>query len=314
MTAPSSLHISIVSYNTRADLLACLRSIFADPPNRGFRVSVVDNGSTDGSAASVRENFPTVDVIESGGNIGYGRANNLALLGSNSDFYAILNSDIILHPGSLDRCIDYFENHPECGIAGGALLNADGSPQMNWACGELNVKTIAYEQFFLAALLPKSRKFGEYFRTWWNRGDTRALPQVCGAFMVVRASVFNSANGFDPSYWMYCEDTDLCARVRRLGFECVYIHDAPSTHGHGTSSRGALRPRMVLEHNVSRCLYILTFYGRDRAKQARAIMIIGALLRVILWTTAGILKRDSELVKKGKGYLSVLYGTRNIKV
>jgi hypothetical protein len=71
---------------------------------------------------------------------------------------------------------------------------------------------------------------------------------------------------------------------------------------------------MVLEHNVSRCVYMLAFYGRDRARQARRIMITGALLRVFLWSIVGRIKRSPELIAKGRTYVSVLYGTRKIRV
>jgi GT2 family glycosyltransferase len=185
---------------------------------------------------------------------------------------------------------------------------------MNWAAGELNLMSVISEQLFLNTIFPKSTLFGDYFRSNWFRDNTRSLPQICGAFMVIRSAEFNKVGGFDSDYWMYCEDTDLCARIRRMGLSCDYLHTATATHYHGTSSKGELRPKMVLEHNVSRCLYLMKFYGRDQAQRARRIMILGAFLRCTLWLGLGALTQDKAKIAKGKGYIRVLYGTRKIVV
>jgi N-acetylglucosaminyl-diphospho-decaprenol L-rhamnosyltransferase len=306
---PPLLSISIVSYNTCRDLLACLASIFDHPPVRSFAVTVVDNGSVDSSVVEVRDRFPQVRVIETGENLGYGRANNRAMLGAPGDYYAVLNSDLVLRPGSLDGCCDYLDRHATAGIVGGALLNPDGTPQMDWAAGELTVRAIAFEQLFLAQLFPKSRVFGDYFRSWWPRDDTRSLPQVCGAFLVIQSELANRVGGFDEEYFMYCEDTDLCRRVRNAGLTCDYLHTAPAVHGHGKSSAGGLRAQMVLEHNRSRYLYMKRFFGKDAAGRARAIMILGARLRALLWTAAGVVLMRRGWIEKGQGYREVLAGT-----
>jgi GT2 family glycosyltransferase len=308
------LTISIVSYNTCTDLLRCLESIYGQPPSREFEVIVVDNGSVDDSVTQVRARFPQTRVMETGENLGYGRANNRALLGAPGRYYAILNSDLVLRSGSLDACCDCLEAHEDVGVVGGALLNPDELPQMDWAAGELTVRAVAFEQLFLAALFPKSRLFGDYFRGWWTRNDTRALPQVCGAYMVIKAELFNQLGGFDPAYFMYCEDTDLCKRITLDAKSCTYLHTAEAIHGHGKSSAGALRPRMVLEHNVSRCRFLARFYGPAATRRARGYMIAGSFLRLLLWSAMGSVLRRPWLRDKARGYAEVLRGTRAIRV
>ena len=312
MSCAASLTISIVSYNTCPDLLACLASIFDNPPQRAFEVVVVDNGSTDGSVERVRAAFPQVRLIETGENLGYGRANNRALLGAAGDAYAILNSDLVLRPGSLDRCVDYLGAHPEAGIVGGALLDPDGKPQRDWAAGELDLAAVVSEQLFLGRLLPLSQLFGDYFKSGWRRCDTRALPQVCGAFLVARADLYNRIGGFDEDYWMYCEDTDLCKRIRNDGLACVYVHDAPAVHGHGKSSAGALRPRMVLAHNESRVVYLRKHGAPGDSDRAKRIMLAGSALRLALWSVAGMVVGRGDWRDKGRGYVDVLRGTGRI--
>ena len=201
-------------------------------------------------------------------------------------------------------------------MVGGGLLEPDsGEPQRDWAAGELNLRAIAFEQFFLAAAFPQSSVFADYFRGAWDHRTVAALPQVCGAFMVARSELYDRLGGFDPGYFMYAEDTDLCRRIRLAGLSCVYLPDAPAVHGHGRSSASsALRPRMVLEHNVSRIRYTRKFYGVGHAVVARLIMCLGALLRAGLWSVAGGLLRRPALVEKGLAYRKVLLGTTNAPI
>jgi hypothetical protein len=306
---PPDLSISIVSYNTCRDLSACLASIYQAPPTREFAVTVVDNGSSDDSVAMVRAQFPLVRVIETGENLGYGRANNRALLGAPGRFYAVLNSDLVLKPGSLDACCDYLEQHPSVGIAAGALLNPDATAQMDWAAGELDRQAVLSEQLFAAQLFPGSRLFGDYFRSYWRRDDTRSLPQVCGAFMVIGSELYNRLGGFDEAYFMYCEDTDLCKRARDAGFTCDYLHTAAAIHGHGKSSAGSLRPRMVFEHNRGRYIYFRKFRGDKEAEFVRRVMVAGARLRILLWTSLGVATFRRAWIAKGQGYREVLART-----
>ena len=282
------LVISIVSYNTRPDLEACLRSISSSKISAPFTVIVVDNGSSDGSQEMVRESFPNVTLIESGANLGYGRANNLALLNRPGRFYLILNSDIMLEEKSVQILLNHMESCKETGMAMGALFNPDGTLQTTWAAGELTLSSVLWEQTFLSRLFPKNRVFGEYFQTYWDHKTERMLEQACGAFLLVRADLYNELGGFDPAYFMYCEDTDLSRRVRDAGFQIAYVPEARAIHGHGKSSEGALRPRMVYEHNRSRCYYLEKFEGSVQARAAKAIMLAGALLRLFLWGLPGL--------------------------
>jgi GT2 family glycosyltransferase len=297
------LAITIVSYNTRSDLEACLRSIFSSRIEPRFQVAVVDNGSTDGSQEMVRTLFPQVKLVESGANLGYGRANNLALLGNLGSFYLILNSDIVLEPGSVQNLVDHLKSCKDAGAAMGALVNPDGSMQTTWAVGELTAASVLWEQSFLARLFPKSRVFGNYFQTYWDRQSPRTLPQACGAFLLVRAELYNRLGGFDPAYFMYCEDTDLSRRIRNAGFKITYLPEARAIHGHGKSSEGTLRPRMIFEHNKSRCYYLEKFAGRGSARAARQMMLAGALVRFFFWAILGLARPSARTKARVFAYL-----------
>lgn len=307
----ADLVVSIVSYNTRADLANCLKSVYDAGIKRPFEVIVVDNGSNDGSQHMVREEYSQAILIETGENLGYGRANNRALLNRPGRYYLILNSDIVLEEGSVDRLIEELERRPDPGAAMGALVNPDGSFQTTWAAGELTVATILWEQSFLSRLFPRSRVFGGYFRTDWDHASACDLAQACGAFLLVRAELYNRLGGFDPEYFMYCEDTDLSRRIRDAGFKIAYVPEARAVHGHGKSSVGALRPKMIFEHNRSRYMYLYKFAGPGAARGARAIMIGGALARVAIWTLAGIFRPSAR--ERVRAFAYVLRETARMK-
>ncbi|HEY3328447.1 MAG TPA: glycosyltransferase family 2 protein [Capsulimonadaceae bacterium] len=289
------VHISIVSYNTAELLDNCLTALESHESVATFTVTVIDNGSRDGTVDMVRSRHPNVAVIESGANLGYGRANNFALLNSDARYYLILNSDTIVHDGALDAMVEALDTHPEYGAVGGALLNPDGSPQTTWAAGKLDLAAVLLEQTYLAKLFPRSRRFGAYFEGWADRTKDAAIEQSCGACMMVRADLFNQLGGFDPRIFMYAEDTDLSKRIRDRGLGIAYVASARVTHHHGQSSGGAIRPRMIFEHNRSRIYYFLKHESPAVATTARAIMVAGALLRGLLWLGASVTGRRGAL-------------------
>jgi len=280
------LRICVVSYNTLALLDNCLSSLIRHSSRFSVAIVVVDNGSTDGSVEMVRAKYPQVELIELGANSGYGRANNAALLNSPGRYYLVLNSDTLVHDGAIDALIEAMDASPTLGAAGGALINPDGSMQTNWAVGDLTLASVLWEQTYLAKIFPRSKLFGDYFRSTWPRDCDTTIPQACGACLIARADTFNQLGGFDPAIFMYAEDTDLCRRIRDVGLEVGYISGARFTHLHGQSSTGELRPRMIVEHNRSRIYYFRKHAGPVAAAASRAIMVAGAILRAAIRTLA----------------------------
>ena len=136
----TDLVIIIVSYNTRRHLQACLRSLHAPAPKIGHEIVVVDNGSEDGSVDAVRADWPRVRVIEAGGNIGYARANNMAIRATGSDLLLLLNSDTIVPKGAVDCLVAQLRTRPDTGIIGPRLVDPDGRLELSYGrmLGPLN--------------------------------------------------------------------------------------------------------------------------------------------------------------------------------
>jgi GT2 family glycosyltransferase len=237
-----SLAIVILNYN-RADLLAdCLRSLYAHPTRCALDVWVVDNASSDDSAAMVRAQFPQARLLVSPHNGGYAYGNNLALrqiigsaapadpaprLTSTSDYTMLLNNDTIVPAGALDGLVDYLETHPAVGVVGPKVLLPDGS--LDLACRRAfpTPEVSFYRMTGLARLFPHSRRFGRYNMTYLHPDVQTEVDSVVGACMLLRTSVIQEVGLLDEQFFMYGEDLDWSYRIKQYGWRIVYY---PAVH------------------------------------------------------------------------------------
>lgn len=283
--------ISIVSYNTRDLLRACLRSLAtcSESDGVGLEIVVADNGSNDGSQEMVRAEFTEVRLVETGGNVGYGRANNAALAGAGGRYVFILNSDTEVDPGALAAMRDFLDAHPETGAAGAQLILPDDSIQPSCAA-DPTLRSVFWEQTYLYKLLPGNRVTGGYAMTYWDYQTPRAVEQVCGACLMVRRELYESLGGFDAHYFMYFEDTDLCVRIRRTGAQIWFLPEARIRHMLGGSSGRdwQVRARMITSYNQSRYYFFSRNGGRWQGLALKAAVLLGASLRLAAWTLAAL--------------------------
>ncbi|WP_041597621.1 glycosyltransferase family 2 protein [Granulicella tundricola] len=228
--------IIIVSFNTQAILRECLESVFREAHPFRAEVFVVDNASMDGSAEMVERQFPAVRLIRSEVNLGFGGANNLALKQARGRFFVLLNSDAFFAPGALALALEHMEETPDCALGGCLLVGRDGSSQPSSRCfhtviGDAIVLT------GLAAKFPKSRILGRFDRTWADESVPSKVDWVPGAFSIVRPEALRQVGLFDPDFFLYYEEVDLCLRMKRAGLKVWYWPDVVVTHVGGESSR-----------------------------------------------------------------------------
>lgn len=275
---PNALDVSviIVSYNTRELLRECLESLHSagDYPTR--EIIVVDNASSDGSAAMVAECFPKARLIANADNRGFGAACNQGLDLAVGRYALILNADIRAVGDALARLTQFMDAHPDAQVCGGQLRYPDGRVQPSCA-RELTLWAVFCEQSMLAKLFPRTRLFGGYWRTEWDFSSTIETEQVMGACMMLRRPFPR----FDEAYFLYCEDTDLCYRVRRAGGKIYYVHDAVFVHHLGASGESQ-RAEMVIYYNRGKARYFRKFHGAWQARLCRLLNAMGALLRVLI--------------------------------
>jgi hypothetical protein len=291
-----SVSVAIVSFNAKEKLRRCLVCIEAH-----HEVIVVDNASTDGAAEMIATEFPHVKLIANDVNRGFGEANNQAMDAATGDLVLLLNSDAYAFPGAIDSLAKVFEDGGVV-AAGGRLLNLDGSLQ-NSSAGKLTLWVVFCEQVFVERLFPMSRVLSPY----WNSarlggcilgvGDDappQETPQVMGACLMLRP-----VERFDPRYFLYCEDTDLCLRLAKHG-RILYVPAAKFYHELGSSS-GQDRWRAVARYNRGKELYFQIHHGRLAGAACLCLNRLGAALRLLTWSlvalfTAGCRGRD--LVKR----------------
>jgi GT2 family glycosyltransferase len=265
--------VVVVSYNTLDKLRKCLRCIEAH-----HEVIVVDNASRDGSAEMVRKEFPSVVLIQNANNRGFGAANNQGLDAAKRDLVLYLNSDAYAEPGAIDDLASYFSD-PGVVAAGGRLLNTDGSLQLSSA-NELTLWAVLCEQLLLEKAFPRSPVLSPY----WNSHrltDTAEVEQVMGACLMVRP-----LERFDERFFLYCEDTELCKRLRRHG-RILYVPAARFTHELGSSSELA-RWQSVARYNRGKELYFRLHYGLPASALCWVLDRLGAALRIVLWLLMSI--------------------------
>lgn len=234
---PQALEVSvvIVSYNTRALTLDCLRSLHAETRETTFETIVVDNASADGSADAIAEAFPHVRLIRSPDNLGFSRANNVAADQTRGRRLLLLNPDTVVLRGAVDRLAAFARAQPEARIWGGRTLFANGS--LNAACcwREMSLWNLACRASGLTGLFPQSDLFNAEAYGGWRRDAVREVDIVQGSFLLIDAELWRELGGFDLDFVMYGEEADLCRRARALGARPTMTPEAEIVHYGGAS-------------------------------------------------------------------------------
>ncbi|HVT13074.1 MAG TPA: glycosyltransferase family 2 protein [Fimbriimonadaceae bacterium] len=276
MEAQSQVSVVVVSFNTEEKLRRCLSCI-----EGRHEVIVVDNGSSDGSAEMVRAEFPEAKLIGNSGNVGFGAANNQGIDLASRPLALLLNSDCYASPGAIDLLADAFDDQTVV-VAGGKLLNPDGSLQESVA-GPLTLWAVFLEQTYLERFAGASK----YWRTRQlltraNLPASLEVDQVMGACLMMRP-----LERFDERFFLYCEDTELCLRLRRHG-RIVYMPGAQFTHELGSSSVGASRWLSVARYNRGKELFFAIHRGPLACALCWLLDRFGALIRLLAYCLAVI--------------------------
>jgi GT2 family glycosyltransferase len=252
MAAPD-VSVLVVSFNTRDRLRECLRTLHSQTGAVNFETVLVDNASRDGSADMVAKEFPRVKLIRSKANLGFANANNLALPEASGRYLVLLNPDAALPPDTLERSVRHMEAEPAVGMGGGRLIGADGSLQPS---GRLFPSPLN-EVLVLSGLAHRfagSRVFGRADRTWADPLQPADVDWVPGAFAIIPRQLAGELGLFDPRFFLYYEEVDLCRRIRAAGRAVRYWPDLCITHIGGESSK------TVTELNLSKSGSQLTLW------------------------------------------------------
>ena len=253
------LSIIIVNWNTRDMLKECLASLPAATEGLTTETLVVDNDSHDGSVAMLTEMYPAVQVLESGGNLGFSRGNNLALSRATGDRILLLNPDTVCPPASLARLFRFMSGRQNVGAVGPRLVDGEGHPTIS------------------GGYFPRTRYHWFGFldpRRLWLRGPlsdrivfrpgrqepSRRVDYIMGACFLMRRPALEKIGPLDERFFMYFEETDWCYRAHEAGLEIWYCAETEITHLEGKASEQASR-FSIDQFQKSYRLFVAKHYG-----------------------------------------------------
>lgn len=279
--------IILVNYNGGEIVLNCLRSLLQFLHIIPYEIIVVDNASTDGSAALIAEKFPTIQLIRKAENYGFGTGNNIGVKQAKGKFLFFLNTDTLLISDVLSHLVVLMEKHPKVGIIGTKLLNSDGTLQLSVAA-EISIigEYQTLKQLKQYTALNKRAAIEQKF------AQAQTVNIVIGAAFFMRRSLFETLGGFDEAFFMYFEESDLCQRSRDCGWQILYTPDVSIIHLGGYSV-GKFSNRMQLEYRRSQLYY----YQKHRSFWEQAVLRLYLLVKFTIATIKSFDSTNQKILR-----------------
>ena len=263
--------VVVVTHNALPWLEPCLESV------RGEETIVVDNGSTDGTVATVRERFPDVQVVEQE-NRGLAAGWNVGMARGSGRYFLILNADAWLTEGALTALVAFADDHPEAAVVGPRLLNPDGSLQRS-VRGFPTLWRLATEYLFLRKLAPRSQLLNGFYAGGFEHGEVYEAEFLMGACLLVRREAVEQVGALDESFFLFSEETDWCYRFVAAGWKVLFFPGAECVHVGGGSHGG----RMFRENVRGHLRFLAKHRGPRTAERARRLLRVALRLRGIVF-------------------------------
>lgn len=276
------LSIIIVNWNTRELLLQALGSIYQQPPSFPFEVIVVDNASEDGSAEAVARAFPEVILIPNSVNYGYAKGNNQGIERAHGRYILLLNPDVVLPAGALERAVAFMEAHSDAGALGVRQVHPDGRLQRS-VRGFPTPLAVFWELVGLSRLFPKNRFWGAYRMPWFGYNEVAEVDQPMGTFLLMRREAVEQVGNLDEDFPIFFNEVDWCWRCKKRGWKIYFTPDVEIVH-YGGASTAQVGPAMAWESRRG----LLRFYARHyrNAIYWPLRWLIAALSWVYAWIQA----------------------------
>ncbi|MYB75502.1 MAG: glycosyltransferase [Chloroflexi bacterium] len=276
--ATCDVSVVIVSYNVADLLAAAIGSVLEDLERAGIdgEVIVVDNASADGSAAAVRERFPSVRLITNAANVGFGRAANQGMLAAKGEIVVVLNPDASVHPGFFAAIKDYLAQEPHIGLLGPHIVHADGTTQPSCR-RSYTLATVFLESTPLQWWFGETPDLRRFYCRDLDPTEAARVDWVEGACLIARREVLKAVGGFDPRFFIYFEETDWCRRIRDAGWDVAYFPGAQALHHRSRSADQDLIARALNFHRSRHA-----FMAKERGR------LVALLLRVVIGLLFGL--------------------------
>jgi GT2 family glycosyltransferase len=292
------LSIIIVNFNTCKLLRDNLNSVFANTKDLSYEVIVVDNASTDNSAEMVKAEFAKVSLIENKTNVGFAAANNQGIAKARGKYLLLLNSDTIILDDVIARSVEFADEHPDAAVVGCRVLNPDRTVQSSCFMFP-SALNMFLSCTYLYRIFPKNRFFARERMGFLDPNLSVQVDVVSGCFMLIRRQTIEQVGFMDEDFFMYCEETDLCYRLKKAGWKVMYAPVGSIIHFGGQSTE-QIRTDMLVQLRLS----ILRFIHKHKNKlsyvTACILTILFFAVRIPVWiAAAGTMpkKRTQALIK-----------------
>lgn len=279
------LSIIIVNYNTKELLKQTIESVINTTAQAvKYEIIVSDNGSKDGSGEMMKSCFPHIRFIENNANLGFSKANNVAIKESSGRYVLLLNSDTVVKENCLEKCVLYIDEHSEIGVLGCKIVLPDG--KLDHACkrGYPTPEASLYYMLKLHKLFPASKKFGAYNLGYLPENEINEVDSLVGAFMMVKREAIEKVGLLDENFFMYGEDIDWCYRIKEAGWKVMYYPEVEIIHYKGASSK---KKRAKTIYEFHRAMYL--FYNKHYVHKYNFIITFFVYLGIGLKLTLSLL-------------------------
>jgi N-acetylglucosaminyl-diphospho-decaprenol L-rhamnosyltransferase len=261
----------VVTYDALPWIERCLASV------SGCETVVVDNGSSDGTVALVRERFPAVRLIEQG-NKGLAAGWNAGMRAATGRYFLILNADAWAVGDAIAHLAAFADEHPEAAVVGPRLSNPDGSLQRS-VRGFPTLWRLATEYLFLRKLAPRSSALNAFYAGGFDHDTVREAEFVMGACMLVRREAVDAVGPLDEDFFLFSEEVDWCYRFRGAGWKVLFFPGAEFVHVGGAAHGG----RLFVENLRGQLRFMAKHRGAREAERARRVLLAGVRLRSLLY-------------------------------
>lgn len=290
------LTVVIVSYNVEDYLYQCLHSVYKALQDVDAEVYVVDNHSHDNTVEMVRREFPDVVLVASNHNLGFSRANNIAIRQSDSEYVLLLNPDTIVGEHTLSDSVAFMDAHPKAGGLGVRMMSYDGQDARESRRGLPTPTVSFYKMSGLCNRFPRSRRFGKYYMGYLPWDEPAQIEVVSGAYFMLRRKAIDEVGLLDEDFFMYGEDIDLSYRLLKGGYENWYLPTRILHYKGESTQRSSFRYVHVFYEAM------LIFF-RKHYSQLSLLLSIPIKLAIYAKATIELLRLQIQKAKRSMGFV-----------
>jgi len=306
------LSVIIVNYNVKYFLEQCLHSVQKSCAGIDVEIIVADNNSTDGSRAYLEDNFINVKFIWNSDNIGFAKANNLAIEKATGRFILFLNPDTIVAEDCIEKCLHFFELNKAAGAIGIRMVDGSGNFLKESKRAFPSPLTSLFKLSGLSGLFPRSKIFARYHLGHLSENENHEVDVLAGAFMMIPKKILDEIGNFVERFFMYGEDVDLSYRIQKAGYKNYYFAESTIIHFKGESTkRGSLNYVRLFYKAMS--LFVKKHYSGSKAGFFIFLIQAAIIIRAFFSALGSLLKKvglpvlDAGLILGSFGLTRILW-------